>query len=462
MGQPATPTDWPSAQRLARGLLSLALILLTLGLALPVGASAYRPASDGALSPQSPWATDGLHGVASTDAVHGWAVGEYGTILATTDGGAAWSSQRSGTTEILSGAAFSDATHGWVVGNDYDTGAGVILATTDGGATWSGQGAGWKRTDLLGVAVADDSHGWVVGRSFEGASSKSSGLIVTTTDGGATWSATRSKGVDEFTGIAFSDATRGWVIGTSYRKATETWASVILATTDGGVTWRKQYSIREYFVDIAFGDASHGWAVTADGTILATTDGGSTWRKRRSLGDELLSGVACSDATRCWAVGADSGTGAGVILATADGGATWSKQRSGSHDDLLGVAFSDATHGWVVGDLYDQAYGSDIGVILATTDGGVSWSRQSPGCVNKVKPAFGKRGALVTITGVGFGAAQAAGSVQFGSAASTAYVAWSDVQIQCRVPADAAFGAVYVTVTTALGTSNAMGFRVKR
>ena len=62
------------------------------------------------------------------DARHGWAVGTNGTIVATADGGAPWSTQNSGTDESLFAVSFTDPDHGWVVG-----GYGTILATTCGG-----------------------------------------------------------------------------------------------------------------------------------------------------------------------------------------------------------------------------------------------------------------------------------------------------------------------------------------
>jgi hypothetical protein len=102
------------------------------------------------------------------------------------------------------------------------------------------------------------------------------------------------------------------------------------------------------------------------------------------------------------------------------------------------------------------------GTILATTNGGATWSRQTPGSITKLNPAFGKRGTLVTITGTGFGAAQAASVVQFGSKMCATYVSWSDAQITCRVPSKAKYGVVMVTVTTTLGQSNARRFTVKR
>jgi len=80
----------------------------------------------------------------------------------------------------------------------------------------------------------------------------------------------------------------------------------------------------------------------------------------------------------------------------------------------------------------------------------------------KLSPASGKRGALVTITGTDLRAAQGAGSVKFGGKTCTTYVSWSATQIRRKAPTKAKYGKVSVTVTTAGGASNAMGFAVKR
>src|SRR5258708_17576822 len=62
------------------------------------------------------------------------AVGEFGTILRTTDGGVTWILQSSGTTNSLYGVSFADANTGTVVGR-----SGTILRTIDGGSTWTTQ-----------------------------------------------------------------------------------------------------------------------------------------------------------------------------------------------------------------------------------------------------------------------------------------------------------------------------------
>ena len=88
-------------------------------------------------------------------------------------------------------------------------------------------------------------------------------------------------------------------------------------------------------------------------------------------------------------------------------------------------------------------------------------ARRAPGIAG-LKPTAGKRGALVTITGTGFGGTKGASAVRFGGARCTKYVSWSDGQVRCRVPVKAKYGIVKVTVTTTAGVSNARSFRVKR
>lgn len=82
--------------------------------------------------------------------------------------------------------------------------------------------------------------------------------------------------------------------------------------------------------------------------------------------------------------------------------------------------------------------------------------------ITGLKPFAGRRGALVTIAGTGFGATRDAGAARFGATRCTKYVSWSDAQIRCRVPMKARFGTLKVTVTTTAGKSNARSFKVKR
>ena len=144
---------------------------------------------------------------------------------------------------------------------------------------------------------------------------------------------------------------------------------------------------------------------------------------------------------------------AGASGFVSTGGGSESTRTSGTTAPLNAVAFANATRGWAVG---------DDGTILATADGGATWSRQTPPGVGGIYPGSGRRGTLVTISGAGFGATRAGGALQFGGKPFTTYKSWSDERITCRVPRTAERGVVGVTVATALGTSNAVDFRVKR
>jgi photosystem II stability/assembly factor-like uncharacterized protein len=384
-------------------------------------------------SKQSSGTTADLNGVAFSDSTHGWAVGDGGVIRATTDGGATWGPQASGTTEDLHAVAFGDATHGWAVGR-----FSLILTTTNGGATWSKQSGGeasgyW----LTAVAFTDASHGSAVGQGgarWVNGIQEWFNVILDTNDGGARWGVherTYYNSAPSLEAVAFGDATHGWAVGQQ---------GTILATTDGGGAWNRQFpgagaSQWTTLRGVAFPDATHGWAVGDDSigpVILATADGGATWRAQSPESSARLCAVAFSDATRGWAVGIG-----GAILATTDGGATWSRQSSGSSARLNAVVFPDATRGWAVG---------DGGVILATATGGVPPVAMPT--VTGFTPASGPVGTSVTISGTGFSGATA---VTFTGAPATTYAVVSATQITATVPAGATTGPL--SVTTPGGTA---------
>jgi len=71
---------------------------------------------------------------------------------------------------------------------------------------------------------------------------------------------------DVWYGVSFPDVDHGWAVGLMGN---------IISTTDGGSTWTVQTDIDGSLFECYFSDASHGWAVGPDG-VYATTDG-STW-----------------------------------------------------------------------------------------------------------------------------------------------------------------------------------------
>ena len=277
------------------------------------------------------------------DARTAWAVGAGGTVLATRDGGANWLAQPSGTQRTLRDIHLADARTGWAVGD-----GGVILATTDGGATWQPQTSGTTR-GLIAVHFANARAGWVAGAG---------GIILATQDGGATWRLQQSTNRKTLRRLHFIDAQTGWAVGAG---------GAILATSDAGATWRTITGATEKnLYDVRFIDPRRGWAVGEEGTILTTDDAGANWMAQRGTTDKSLFGVHIADAQTGWAVGAG-----GTILSNQNQQDTsyWRSQ-SGNDIDLYHVYFADGRNGWLVG---------DGGLIRATRDAGATWKAQKSG-----------------------------------------------------------------------------------
>jgi photosystem II stability/assembly factor-like uncharacterized protein len=297
--------------------------------------------------------SDRLWAITFVDNQHGWAIGDYGLILVTTDGGKTWIPQVSNTQESLVDIAIvKGAQTGWIVGS-----GGTILATTDGGKTWRKQNEGIQN-DLYGVSFVSDRQGWAAGR----------GVILSTENGGKTWIQQYSNSADDLQGgIFFINAQQGWAIG---RGANDN--GIILTTDNGGKTWTTQNpGVPEPLRGgVFFTNAQRGWIVadkpniaTGTGTILATTNGGQTWVKQNSGVTDYLWGVFFINDQRGWVVG-----NSGIILTTDNGGQTWTRQTSGITDQLLDIVFVSEERGWAVG-------GGSL--VLTTTNGGKTWSRQT-------------------------------------------------------------------------------------
>jgi len=134
------------------------------------------------------------------DASNGWAVGNLGTIIHTSDAGVNWTVQQTGTTLPLRGVSFADPMNGWAVGLNS-----LILHTSDGGATWRKQFKNNGLSDhFIAVDFPDANNGWVV---------NSQGEVYRTADGGQSWLRDRRGSGKTLNSLFFLDATTGWAVG---------------------------------------------------------------------------------------------------------------------------------------------------------------------------------------------------------------------------------------------------------
>ena len=133
---------------------------------------------------QNPKPSDSpLYDIQFIDENHGWAVGEYGTILHSSNGGKGWVEQycnegfQMGYFTFLS-VHFIDLDNGWAVGrygNEY-----VVANTSNGGAWWMLTGGGGYT--FLDVVFTDTDNGCVTATSTEG-----DGYILHSGNGGISW-----------------------------------------------------------------------------------------------------------------------------------------------------------------------------------------------------------------------------------------------------------------------------------
>jgi photosystem II stability/assembly factor-like uncharacterized protein len=118
---------------------------------------------------------DDLYSISVVDDQNAVAVGYYGAVYATSDGGETWIQGATHTLRSLYNVSMGDTRHGWAVGQ-----RGLILRTEDGGRSWQRQANPKEEegTHLFAVSAIDKDTAIAVGEW---------GTRIRTTDGGKTW-----------------------------------------------------------------------------------------------------------------------------------------------------------------------------------------------------------------------------------------------------------------------------------
>jgi photosystem II stability/assembly factor-like uncharacterized protein len=235
------------------------------------------------------------------DADTGWAVGQAGQILKTSDGGTTWVSQASHVTDDLRYVRFANASVGWAVGDHRAT-----LKTTDAGATWTRQAneTSWSgQPSGMGLAVLDEMRALAI---FDYDDAR------TTNDGGQTWTdamvspeevtedgtlwdvdyyALRKStrlGMDEAT-LSFGTNGTGYLRRFTMGNArngllmTNEWSSSLqrmFRTSDGGASWGEvaPAGLPEHVEYLKLIGDSVAWAA-GDGGLFRSANAGNSWRR---------------------------------------------------------------------------------------------------------------------------------------------------------------------------------------
>lgn len=323
---------------------------------LAAGADGFKPADRG--SWELPHGD--LYGVAVWgDTV--LAVGYWGTVLRSVDGGEVWSHQPTPTDETLYAVSFGDERRAWAVGS-----GGTLLYSQDAGISWAAlavqlppdefDGARPLTSPLFDVSAVSGNEAWAVG-DF--------GIVLHTKDG-TQWTPVEIPTQDFaddnipdriFNGVDFPDPDSGWMVGEF---------GTTLRTNDGGVTWVGEHRFTGavedvYLMAVAAGGAGRAVAGGTGGAVIQTDDGGASWLAAKLPTTAGLFGVAWSSPT---------------VLLVGDRGVIFA-----SGDD--GESFQEATRPRLFNWLRDVEVGPEgrayavgqNGLILRSTDAGLSWSQ---------------------------------------------------------------------------------------
>lgn len=175
----------------------------------------------------------------------------------------------------------------------------AVVTTGDGGATWTVETIPATVGYLSAISCSDRRHCTAVGQASQ--TSNGQGAVITTADGGATWAtATLPPTVLDVTAIACKADRRCLATGTTAL------GTAVLAGSPGQPAWVQRGTLPATLTGatgISCPDAEHCWvtahtAVDVDhvaGHIAVTTDGGTTWADTSApKGTGYLNDIVCA------------------------------------------------------------------------------------------------------------------------------------------------------------------------
>jgi photosystem II stability/assembly factor-like uncharacterized protein len=261
-----------------------------------------------------------LEAVWFKDAQNGWAVGNSGTSIFTSNGGQTWNPVNL-TADDLHDVTFLDLSIGLIVGDN-----GRIYRTTNGGTNWLPITSG-TTSNLVAVIFGQGGMAYVGGRD---------GVILRSSDSGASWTVAET-GTVRYRGAAAIGSQNAWIVGDGGK---------IRATTNSGTMWSDQSGGTTGDIhDVFFLSLTEGWIAGQNDMLRYTNDGGTIWTSRNNGINVGLEAVYFLNSNDGWTVG-----NGGNVFATKNGGLNWLPETSGTTQVLNDVFFLNQSNGWAVGE----------------------------------------------------------------------------------------------------------------
>ncbi len=276
----------------------------------------------------------------------GYAVGNYGTILKTTDNGVSWINLNSGVSVKLYSVDFADPNTGYTGGINQ-----LFRKTTDGGLTWSDISLpSFPNSSVLDIKFINGSTGYVLGFFlFES-------RIWKTTDGGLNWTTQTTDGANYLNNLYFLNENTGFGSGGSF-------GGEIIKTTNGGVNWNFIYQDSYAKHSMVFLNSLTGYSGSEQGRIYKTTDGGNTWNFVLSDGGIDITSMNFINANTGFGFGSGS-----VYVKTTDGGNNWYESLPVGSSNTSQYFDAEVTPGGTI-----HAAGT-YGAMIRSTDSGTNFT----------------------------------------------------------------------------------------
>ena len=242
------------------------------------------------------------------------------------------------TTRDLNRLSFLDSLRGWAAGD-----SGTILMTTDGGVSWSAQ-LSPVEFDIVDLNMINEKFGWALAHEYPHDTVMTYGTtVLRTTNGGGEWVSEQTFG-EYFYAVEFVDSVNGCLGGNLGK---------LLWTNDGGVSWTSAVidspefarwpirTIRFFSPTYAF---ACGGLYDVTGLVWRTSDGGKFWTWQRVAGEPFF-GIHFLDSMNVLCVGGDLDFGAGMVR-TSDAGETWQYTYLGIWGQASAAAFRTDSEVW--------------------------------------------------------------------------------------------------------------------
>ncbi len=251
----------------------------------------------------------------------GYACGEGGTLIKTTDAGNTWIKVDFPDSADLNAIRFPSLDLGIII-----TDSGKIFVSRDAGLSWLPNQHEFGEK-LSGIFFIDRFTGFITG---------SKGLVLKSTDRGENWTLLNTGTTEYLFKVFFIDPDVGFAIG---------WSGTVLKTNDQGNSWNKiSVPTKNYLRDIWMVDDKTGIIIGAGGEVFRTSDGGESWIKTETGVISGLTAISFIDKKIGFIT-----TSRGEILETSDAGKTWSETKSGLFVALTGISIPSSKSIYISG-----------------------------------------------------------------------------------------------------------------